>query len=117
MKRVLALLLVAVLAPNLAAQEKRKPKISISRDTTYITGPIDADGYPDYITALNERLSAGVTADNNANVLLFKAIGSHPEGANIPDEFFKWMKMPPPPEKGDYLVPFDRFVRSRVKID
>ena len=97
------------------AQKKRKPSFTVGRDTTYIDGPLDKDGYPDYEVALNERLRDGVTPDNNANVLLFKALGPHPDGSEIPDEFFKWMKVAAPPEKGDYFVSAGRHVGEKVK--
>jgi hypothetical protein len=99
------------------AQKKRKPNFTIGRDTTYVSGPLDKDGYIDYETALNERLREGVTPENNANVLLFKAFGPHPDGSKIPDEFFKWMKIPAPPEKGDYFVNLDQYMKAHLKVD
>ncbi len=123
MNRISALFLVLLVSAMSALaqpakdgkEKKRKPAITIGRDTTYVEGPIDKDGYPDYEAALNERLSEGVTAENNANVLFFKAMGPHPEGANIPDAFFKWMKIKAPPEKGDYFVGPGKYVKARFK--
>src|SRR5262245_43901123 len=59
--------------------EKSKGKFSISKETTYVTGPLDKDGYIDYAAALNERLGQGVTPENNANVLLWRAMGLQPD--------------------------------------
>ena len=39
------------------APKKPKGKITISKETTYVTGPLDKDGYIDYAAALNERVS------------------------------------------------------------
>lgn len=50
--------------------------LQLGPDTTVVTGPLDADGYPDYVAALNERLSAGVTRDENFWVLMWPAIGN-----------------------------------------
>jgi hypothetical protein len=50
-------------------------KLILSKETTYITTPLDEAGYPDYYAALNERLSPGVTPENNAAVLLLQAFG------------------------------------------
>ena len=36
------------------------------------------DGYPDYVAALNQRCSRGVTPENNAAVLAWKAVGPKP---------------------------------------
>ena len=72
-----------------AADEKKDapltPPIPIGKDTTYVTGPIDKDGYIDYEAALNERLGKGITAETNCNALLFKAIGPRPEGGRLAD--------------------------------
>jgi hypothetical protein len=97
--------------------KKPKPKFTISKETTYVTEPLDKDGYVDYVTALNKRLSKGVTPANNACVLLWKALGPHPEGATMPAEFFKWLGIQPPAEKGDYFLPLHRFAKERLKIE
>ena len=55
------------------ADEPVKPKFPLGRETTFVTGPLDKDGYVDYAAALNERLGKGVTPDKNANVLIWKA--------------------------------------------
>jgi hypothetical protein len=47
---------------------------TISKETTYVTRPLDKDGYVDYLAALNEAASEGVTVDNNAAVLLAPAM-------------------------------------------
>src|SRR5262245_7335467 len=86
-----------------AAAKTDKPKFTISKAATYVTGPLDKDGYIDYAAALNKRLSQGVTPANNANVLLWQALGPQPEGKKMPGEFFELMGMKPPPERGDYF--------------
>jgi hypothetical protein len=78
--------------------------VTISKETTYITEPLRADGYPDYLGDLNQRCSHGVTPENNAAVLLWRAVG--PEGIREQDrkDYFRMLGMPLLPEKGDYLV-------------
>ena len=49
-----------------SSAENPKPKITIGKETTYITEPLRPDGYPDYVAALNRRASEGVTPENNA---------------------------------------------------
>src|SRR5713101_3375645 len=75
--------------PKESAPKKHRGTFTISKETTYVTGPLDKDGYIDYAAALNERLGKGVTPENNANVPIWKALGPHPEGATMPAEFFK----------------------------
>src|SRR6266487_3214481 len=73
-------------------ETKRKPNFTVGKETTYVTGPLDEDGYVDYAAALNERLSRGIKPEDNANVLLWRALGPRPEGgAAMPPEFFKWL--------------------------
>jgi len=98
-------------------EKKHRGKFTISRETTYVTGPLDRDGYIDYAAALNERLAKGVTPENNANVLLWKAIGPHPEGATMPPEFFKLMGIKAPSEKGDYFINLGDYIKDHLKID
>jgi hypothetical protein len=99
------------------ADKKPKPKFTISKETTYLTGPLDKDGYIDYATALNERLRQGVTVDNNANVLFWKAFGPLPEGKVIPTEFFQLLAMKRPPEKGEYFASFLWYAKEHLKLD
>ena len=44
--------------------------ITIGYETTRITSPLKPDGMPNYLLALNEEASAGVTDDNNAARML-----------------------------------------------
>jgi hypothetical protein len=116
---VLAVAAVCVAGP--AAEEKKEKKgrgtFTVGKETTHVTGPLDKDGYPDYAAALNERLREGVTPDNNANVLLWKAIGPRPEGRALPPELFRMLGVEPPPEKGDYFIGLSRYVEEHLKLD
>lgn len=117
-KLVLLLLSVVLLAANDDSEKKKpKPRFPLGKETTVVTEPLDADGYIDYAAALNEHWRRGVTPENNANVLLWKAFGPHPEGATMPAEFFKWMGIKSPPEQGDYFIPIPRFAREKLKLD
>jgi hypothetical protein len=48
-----------------------RPAIAIGYDTTRITKPLRSDGTPDYLSAVNEEYSKGVTLENNAGLVLF----------------------------------------------
>ncbi len=102
---------------NKDKEKKRRGKFTIGKETTYVTEPLDNDGYIDYARALNWRLRKGVTPDNNANVLLWKALGPHPEGATMPSEFFQLMGMQAPPEKGEYFIDLRKYMKDHLKID
>jgi hypothetical protein len=90
------------------------PKVPFkpSKETTYITEPVDADGYIDYETALNERLRGTVTPETNANVLLWQALGPKPEGKEMHADYWKWLGVKPPPEEGEYFIGSREFFKQ-----
>jgi hypothetical protein len=45
----------------------------VAPPTTYLTAPLGPDGLPDYVGYLQARARAGVTPENNAAVLIWKA--------------------------------------------
>jgi hypothetical protein len=107
-------LMLLVVAP---AADPPKPKWPIGKETTYVTGPLDKEGYVDYEAALNERLVKGVTPETNANVLIWKAIGPRPEGARMHPDYFKTLGIEEPPESGDYFVGYADFLKTRFKVN
>jgi len=119
--RALTVLIVAVVTVPSFTQEKpakeRKPRFTVGKETTYVTGPLDKHGYIDYVAALNERLRKGVTPANNAKVLLWKAFGPRPEGGTMPAEYFKWLEISSPPEKGAYYVDLVTHLRAYLHFD
>jgi hypothetical protein len=88
---------------------------TVSPETTYVTEPLDKHGYVDYVTALNDRLCKGITPENNANVLIWQALGPHPEGGTMPPKYFQWLGIESPPEEGEYLVSWRDYVKQHVK--
>src|SRR6266568_4980406 len=99
------------------AAKKHRGHFTISKETTYVTGPVDKDGYIDYAAALNERLRQGVTPENNANVLIWQALGPHPDRRAVPPKFFIVMGVEAPTEKGTYFIEVDSFRRDRLQIE
>lgn len=79
--------------------------VIISKETTFVEGPLRADGTIDYVAALNEILSKGVTKDNNALIPLLQALGPAviPDGANR-RSIYAALGMEPLPAKGDYFL-------------
>ena len=91
---------------------------TVSPATTYVTEPIDQDGRVDYATAINERLSKGVTPENNAMVLLWKALGPRPEGGpGMSPEYFRWLGIETPPDQGDYFVDWNKYLKELLKVE
>jgi hypothetical protein len=86
-------------------------RVTISRETTRITGPLKPDGYVDYVTALDQHFKKGVTPENNAAVLFWKAMGPGPLGKQR-EEYCRKLGIPPLPENGHYFIPFDKYIEA-----
>ena len=93
------------------------PKITVSKETTWVTEPLRADGTVDYFEAVNQFFGKGVTPENNACVLLYQAMGPSPspEGSRQPDAFFRRMGVEPLPENGKYFQSFDSWVSKKPR--
>jgi hypothetical protein len=50
-------------------------RLTVSKETTVLTQPVNPDGSVNYIAAINAQASEGVTPENNAGVLLVRAMG------------------------------------------
>lgn len=91
-----------------------KPVFAMSRETTYITGPLTPDGYPDYEKYLNEKLRGKITPEQNACVLLWTALGPAPEGGQPqPAEYWEWLGTTEPPAGKSYFEDHYAFVKRR----
>jgi hypothetical protein len=101
----------------LAAGGQPAPKLPLGKETTYVTGPLDKEGYIDYEAALNDRLGKGVIPEKNANVLLWKAFGPTSEGGKrMPAEFFERLGMDEPPKDGAYFIALRHFMKDHLKL-
>ena len=97
-------------------REKPTVAITISKETTGITEPLRKNGYVDYLLVLNGRFTQGVTPANNAAALFWKAAGPAEIRPGDRQQYFALLGIPPPPEKGDYLVGLDKYLtRSQDK--
>jgi hypothetical protein len=65
-----------------AVRARPLSKIIVSKETTYVLGPLREDGLPDFNAALNELAGKGVTAENNAAVFFWQAIGPEPRDSS-----------------------------------
>jgi hypothetical protein len=85
------------------AQSAARPRITISKETTYITEPLRPDGLPDYVAALNQHCSRGVTSENNAAVPFWQAMGPKEIDSERREKYFQMLGIAPLPEKGGYF--------------
>lgn len=87
-----------------------RPRLTLSREVTFFTEPLAADGLVDYAAALNARYGKGVTPENNAAVVLVNAVGRRDADYEKFASLCKRLGIEPVPEHGQYFVRFDRFV-------
>ncbi|HEV8071900.1 MAG TPA: hypothetical protein VGP76_29570 [Planctomycetaceae bacterium] len=128
---VAALLVSALLArsASIAADDKTPPQavksgkeaagksqvpFTISKKTTFLLAPLDQDGCVDYVAALNQTLSEGVTPENNAGVLLVRAFGVNEFEHDERARFFKLLGIEPLPEPSSSVVAFTAFVANKL---
>ena len=86
------------------------PKIVVSKETTHITAPLAADGYPDYYAVLVADMKQGTTPENNGALLVLRA--AWPE---YDDQFTKEdekklcaeLGLDEPPPEEERLIPID----------
>jgi hypothetical protein len=85
--------------------------VTISKETTYITQPLRKDGYVDYLAALNQRCSKGVTPENNAAVPFLNAMWPADISPRHRGEYCQMLGIRPPPEKGGYYVALHEYAK------
>ena len=56
------------------AHAAERPRIIVSKETTYITEPLGEDGLPDYRRALLERMREGIRPEDNGARLYWQAV-------------------------------------------
>ena len=76
------LLVALAVAAEATAQCGARPKpFSVSKETTYLTEPLGADGLVDYAAALDQKYGRATTAENNAAWLLADVLGGVSDAA------------------------------------
>ena len=114
---LVAIVIVQARADDKEKQTKKpKPKFTIGKDTTRVTGPVDKEGYINYEAAINDIMSKGVTPETNSMVPLYQAFGPKPLGTPMPVAFFKRLGIPTPPDQGDYFIGVGQFAKNVLKL-
>jgi hypothetical protein len=110
---VLALILIPLLLIVLrfGPSQWHSGRLTVSPQTTGAAVPLRADGYPDYIAALNERMSQGVTPENNAAVLIVRAIGIQELPAELRAEFLRRIGLPRTMEPPSFVA-WERYAKG-----
>jgi hypothetical protein len=96
---------------------KPTPRVTISKETTWITEPLREDGYPDYVRYLNEKLSQGVTPQNNAIVPLTRTMGLSEVDEKTRNQYCKLLGIDPLPENGNYFERWESYAARTPEAD
>jgi hypothetical protein len=94
----------------------RGRQILIAHDTTRITSPIEPNGCPDYLAALNTQLATGVTPDNNAAPLLLQITGTAETSPVWQPAIHKFLNLPsaPFPRKLTFIIETQYAARGKT---
>ena len=98
--------------------EPGQPVLPVSKELTVLTEPLDDNGDVDYLEALNEKYSAGVTTEGNAMVKLAEALGPRPKMPELNAEFCRRLGIPDLPEQpaiGNYFKPINQWRFDTLK--
>jgi CubicO group peptidase (beta-lactamase class C family) len=91
---------------------KQPVRVTISKETTYITSPLRPDGYPDYVAAIDAMAARGVTPENNAFVLLVQALGPKAISEACRKPLYAKLRIPPLREDARYFVDYDECAKK-----
>jgi hypothetical protein len=91
--------------------------IRVCPETTWVTEPVDGEGFVDYLAAINQRSRRGITPENDAGVLLFRALGRYEDMPETYwDEFHRELGIEPLPAQGNYFVEDARFAEQHPEM-
>ena len=93
--------------------------VVVSKDTTFFTEPLDANGHVDYIAALNQIAGEGIRADENAYARLWsvwgpaaRIRGNDPASPEIVEQTCNTVGIDVPPSEGVYFIGLEDYLRS-----
>ena len=96
-----------------------QPLLPVSEELTVLTEPLDDNGDVDYLEALNQKYSAGVTTESNAMVKFAQALGPRTDKTEFNTEFCRRLGIPELPVKpatGNYFKLIHRWRDDAMKL-
>lgn len=113
-RRVIVCLLLGIPTVWLGRWLLPPPALVVSKETTFITEPLTADGKPDYLAAINREYSRGVTPENNALIPLLEALGPAILPDATRDQYYRLLGVPLPPQDVKTLDPYDDYMKAHA---
>ena len=115
-RRWFLVVVAALVALRLTVLTNRRVRLEIGPDTTVITGPLNADGTVNYVVYLNERMSKGVTPENNAAAAMTRVLHL-PEDEGFSEKTLRFMGLGPgKSDDNPKVVSIDEFLDD-AKLD
>ncbi len=87
-------------------------QITISKETTHISGPVNEDGTVNYVAYLNAKHSKGVTKENNAAIPLIEIIGLDLLPRKDIVEVCRILKIEPPSGSGKRFISLKNYIKK-----
>lgn len=97
---------LSLIAGYFLGSDDDKRGFSLSRETTYVTGPLTADGYVDYVAAVNEQTRNGVTPKNNGAVPYLRVVGPAAIDEAVRKAILAELGLDDLADVGEYFTPF-----------
>ena len=99
----------------LATPDSGPLPITVSKETTYILGPVKKDGTVNYIAYLNDKYSKGVTKENNAAIPLIGILGSYSFlTKDNAQPICEMLGIPVPPAGKKYFIDSDEYAYTHL---
>lgn len=95
-----------------ASIPRKRSAIPIARETTKFLTPVDADGYVDFVAALDDHSRRGITPADNALVAIITAVGLDRSSGGPKDNYYAALGTKPPQADAGDLVGESDFVRE-----
>jgi hypothetical protein len=105
------LLLSSLMAQQIPPVEKQT-LVSITKETTFITEPLDELGFPDYYAHLNRR-AVQIPHNENAGLDIIRVLGPDLIEESSRQELCRLLSLPEYPTVAQPFVTFKAFVKSR----
>ena len=87
--------------------------LQVSLETTYLTEPLDDDGYVDYVAGMNEHLQSGFSLEENAAPLIWQALGPEEiRDDELREVIVNELKVDPFDDSPYYFTSVHRFCRE-----
>ena len=94
---------------RLSAAEPGNAPFAVSKETTWLVEPLDAEGYVDYIEAVNQRTARDVTVANNFEVIARELLGPDSIPEVLREDYFRRLGVTPQTDPKRPFKPFSSF--------